>query len=176
MELLSEIFSPVQIPAWIAAVIYIASFQQQSSNKTIWLWIPADILMAVHFYFMSAPLLLMTAIGGTIRSLIALKCPRKTLLIYLLAYLAVIIPVFLFFGEGLQDYMVLIGTSFFCASVFAKEKFLWHRAFAFGHQLCWIIAFYLLGSYGGFALIIFMFISNITGTGRYVLANKNSRS
>lgn len=175
MDLLSELFAPIQIPAWIAAVIYIVSYQRQSADKTILLWAPADFLMVVHFFYMGALFYLATAIGGIIRSLVAVYGSKKTLGYYLAFYLVVILSLFPFLMDGIKDYFAMVGTMCFCLSVWFKENYLLHRAFAFGHQANWIFAFFLLGSFGGLALIIFMFVSNVIGTGRYLL-NKKSLS
>lgn len=129
--------------------------------------------MALHFYFMNAPLFMLTALGGTIRSLMAIYAPRKALGIYLVLYILALIAVFPFIGDGLKDYIAVAGTTFFCFSVWFKENFLAHRFFAFMHQISWIIAFILLGSYGGLALISVMFFSNIIGTGRYILKQRS---
>ena len=176
MDILSEMFSPVQLLAWGAACIYIISYQRQDANKTILLWAPADFLMAIHFIFMGAFLYLVTAVGGTIRSLIAVYCSKKVLKSYLIFYVLVVLAVFPFLLDGVKDYFAMAGTIFFSLSVWLKEKFIWHRIFAFGHQFSWIIAFTLLESYGGMALISFMFISNLIGTGRYLLTKKRNRS
>lgn len=141
-------FSPVQLLAWVAAVIYIISYQKKSADQTIGLWVPADMLMAAHFYFMNVPLMMMIAIGGTLRSAIAVKCPKKILVIYLIAYLTFITACLYFIGDEFKDYMAVIGTFCFSFSTLMKHHFLWHRAFAFCHQVCWFIAFILLGSYG----------------------------
>ena len=125
--------------------------------------------MFAHFFFMGAPLFMVTALGGTIRSLMAIYAPRKALGAYLILYTILVIALAPVLGEGIKDVFAVIGTTCFCLSVWYKQNFLIHRAFAFGHQICWIVAFILLGSYGGLALISIMFLSNVIGTGRYIL-------
>ena len=88
----------------------------------------------------------------------------------LAAILILIIAPFL--GSELKDLFAAIGTVFFSLSVWFKHDFLIHRAFAFAHQLSWTFAFILLGSYGGLALILVMFCSNIVGTTRYILKRR----
>jgi len=66
-----------------------------------------------------------------------------------------------------------VGTCFFSLSFLMKHNFLAHRLFALGHQVSWLIAFIILGSFGGLALIAFMLISNSIGTGRYLLGKRN---
>ncbi len=173
MELLSEIFAPVQIPAWIATLIYIVSYQRQTANKTILLWAPADVLMAIHFIFMDAFFYLVTSVGGVIRSLVAVYAPKKVLGYYLALYMVVLLSLFPFLMDGIKDYFAVVGTTCFCLSVWFKEKYIMHRIFAFAHQFSWIIAFALLGSYGGLALVSFMLLSNVIGTGRYLFNKRN---
>ena len=168
-----DIFSPVQLLAWIAAVIFIASFQKQSADKTIRYWIPADVFMVLHFFFLQAPFFIMIAGGSIVRSIIAIKCSYKILISYIAVYLLLLAASLLIFDFGLREYIAFIGTLFFSASILSKEKFFLHRGFLFGHQITWIIAFSLLGSYGGIALISFMLISNIIGTGRYFFNSKS---
>ena len=115
---------------------------------------------------------MMTALGGTIRSLIGVYCQRRTLSIYLILYLVVLACAFPFLADGLKDYIAYLGTTFFSLSVWFKDSFIWHRVFAFAHQISWMLAFILLGSYGGLVLIFIMFSSNVVGTVRYILGNK----
>lgn len=173
MELLAQIFAPVQLLAWVAAIIYIISYQKQSADKTIKWWIPADILMVIHMFFMGAPLFILISIGGTLRSIISLQFSRKILKIYLAIYMLAVVCAFPFLGEGLRDIMGVIGTGFFSLSVLMKHNFIVHRLFALGHQLSWIGALSILGSFGGLALILFMLTSNVIGTGRYLLKKRN---
>ena len=169
MEILTQIFAPVQVLAWGAALLLVISYQKQTANKTIFWWIPADVLMLAHFYFMGAPFFMLLAGGGLLRSIIALKFSHRTLLIYLAFYMFLLGVALLFIGDDFKDYIAFLGTSFFSLSVIFKQKFIWHRMFAFAHQACWIAAFIMLGSFGGLALISFMFISNAIGTTRYLI-------
>lgn len=168
MELISEIFSPVQLLAWLGGALYFISYLKQSGDKTIYYWIPADILFALHFYFMGAPFFLIIAFGSIVRSLVALRCSRKILLIYLLFFVCFICASFLILPTGTKEIFALIGTTFFTVSVWMKERFIVHRLLAFVHQLNWIVAHGLLGSYGGLMLMAVLFISNLIGTGRYL--------
>ena len=115
---------------------------------------------------------MMMALGSTIRSFIALKCSRKILGYYLIFYVLMIVIAMPFLAEGIKDYFGVVGTLAFCVSVWMKENFILHRMFAFAHQTCWIIAFIFLGSYGGLAFTVFIFVSNVIGTGRYLWTQK----
>ncbi len=169
---LFDVFAPIQLLAWASAVLYVLSYQQKTSQKTIIFWAPADVLMAIHFIFMSAPLFLITAIGGTFRSLIAVYLSKRSLGLYLIMYLVVLVAAYFLLSSGLKEAFAVFGTLSFSLSVWFKESFLWHRGFAFCHQLSWIAAYVLLESYGGLALMIFMFASNAIGTSRYLLNQK----
>ena len=172
---LIEIFSPIQLLAWGAGLLYFVSYQKQSANKTIMLWAPADFLFALHFYFMNAPFFLFTAVAGSLRSIIALKCKRKTLGFYLLFYAVALMGAFFFLEGGVKDFFGLIGSILFCLSIWFKDNFITHRLYAFGHQMCWIVAYIFLQSYGGFFFMSLIFLSNLVGTGRY-LVNQQNRS
>ena len=174
MELLSQIFAPVQLLAWAAGALYFASYQKQSGDKTIFFWAPADFLFILHYYFMNAPFFMIMAMGSTIRSIVALKCSRRVLGLYLLFYVFGLLILLNFMAEGTKDYVAMIGTIAFSLSVWMKDKFITHRLFAFVHQLCWMVAFILLGSYGGLSFIAIIFISNAIGTGRYLMNNKEN--
>ena len=88
------------------------------------------------------------AMGSTIRSVVALKCSRKILGLYLLFYIFGALLLLTFMAEGPKDYFAMVGTIAFSFSVWMKDNFIVHRLFAFAHQLCWMVAFLLLGSYG----------------------------
>ena len=173
MDFISEIFAPVQLLAWVAGTLYFISYQKQSGNKTIFLWAPADFLFLLHYYFMNAPFFMIIAMGSTVRSVIALKFSRKILGMYLVFYVLGALILLAFMGEGVKDYCAMGGTIAFSFSVWMKDKFIIHRLFAFVHQILWIIAFALLGSYGGLALTFLIFISNLIGTGRYLLNKRH---
>ena len=162
----------MQLLAWAAAGLVIASFQAQSGKDTIKFWVPSDLLMVAHFYLLSAPLLTLIALGSFGRNIFALKYSQKSLLVYVAIYTAIIAGACFLYFTTFMNIMALIGTCFFSGSVIFKDKFLYHRAFAMCHQSCWIFVFFHLGSYGGFTLIVFMFISNIIGMARYVANNK----
>ncbi len=130
--------------------------------------------MVVHMFFMGAPLFILIAIGGTIRSIVTIRFSRKILKIYLVLYTLTIFCAFPFLGQGLMDVMGVVGTCFFSLSVLMKHHFIVHRLFALGHQICWVGALSILGSFGGLALIIFMLVSNVIGTGRYLFRRQNS--
>ncbi len=78
-----------------------------------------------------------------------------------------------FLGDDFKEFIAFIGAGFFSLSVLFKHNFIWHRIFAFCHQICWVAAFTLLGSFGGLALITFMFVSNIIGTTRYLINQRH---
>jgi len=103
---------------------------------------------------------------------VAIKTSKKFLSFYLIFYTILILIIAPFLGSELKDLFAAIGTVFFSLSVWFKHDFLIHRAFAFAHQLSWTFAFILLGSYGGLALILVMFCSNIVGTTRYILKRR----
>ena len=176
MEFLATIFAPVQLLAWASTVLYIISFQKQSSDKTIMLWAPADFLIAIHFYFMNAPLLMLIGLGAMVRSFVAIKYSQKTLGVFLVCYLIAIFIALFLLDTGLKDYMAVGATSCFCMSVFLKKSFVWHRTFAFANQACWTTAFILLGSWGGLAWGGAMFMSNLIGTMRYLRDQKSNLS
>lgn len=128
--------------------------------------------MVAHFFFMQAPFFMMIAAGSIFRSVVAIKFSYRILVVYIVAFLCLLASLLVIFDFGMREYIAFIGTLFFSASILSKENFLLHRAFAFGHQITWIGVFTMLGSYGGLALISFMLISNVIGTGRYVLGKR----
>ena len=124
--------------------------------------------MTLHFFFLGATFFIAIPAGGMIRSILALKASYKILVIFIVFYMSALATALYVFDFGVREYIAFIGTVFFSASTLTKHHFLLHRAFALCHQISWIIAFTMLGSYGGLALILFLLASNIIGTGRYL--------
>lgn len=172
------LFTPAflyQTSGWIAVALYLISFQLLNPRKTIFLWGPADFLMAVHFFGIGAIIPMITAIGGTFRSLIAVYGSKRLLQVYIAVYLIVVSVCVYILAQAVEDYLTLVGTVFMCLSVLYQERFVLHRLFAFGHQSFWTAVFILIGSWPGLVLILCMMGSNVTGFARYCLEEKVRR-
>lgn len=160
-------FTFYQIMAWPPLFFYIASYQIIEPRKTIMLWIPAGLFMAVHFYGMGSIPALCIVLGAIVRDCVAVFGSRKTLLVTTLIYVTYAWTVILLFATNTQDYLIGIGTLFLSLSTFFRDDFWRHRLFSACNQTMWLFAFILMGSYGGIAQNIFIITSNMIGMIRH---------
>lgn len=123
--------------------------------------------MAVHFYGIGATPASCIVLGAIIRDIAAVFWSRKTLITITLFYVAYVWSLILLLGVDIQDYLIGIGAIFLSLATFFRDHFWRHRLCALCNQSMWLVAFILMGSYGGIAQNIFIVFSNIIGIIRY---------
>ena len=160
-------FTFYQLMAWPPLFLYIASYQVLAPRKTIMLWIPASLFMAVHFYGMGATPALCIVLGSIIRDGVAIFGSRRALLITTLLYVVYAWGAIILFADNIQGYLMGIGTIFLSLATFFRDHFWRHRSFSMCNQGMWLLAFILMGSYGGIAQNILIIASNIIGMIRH---------
>lgn len=156
-------FSFFQLIAWPAFFLYLMSYQLLDPRKTIRLWIPANIFMAVHFYGMGSIPALCIALGAMVRDSVAVYGSKKTLSYTLVAYVIYAWVAVLLSADAVQDYLVAVGTTFLSLATFNRDFFWRHRLFSACHQVMWFSAFVLMGSYAGVTQLAFLMTSNMVG-------------
>lgn len=166
-------FSFYQLMAWPALILFVASYQMHNPRKTILLWIPASLFMAVHFYGIGAIPALCIALGSTIRDSVSVYGPKKLLSYTIIAYVLYAWSATALSAHTALDYLPAIGTTFISMASLNRDCFWRHRMFAFGHQISWLTAFTFMGSYAGIAQILFVMQSNVIGIIRKVIKEKN---
>lgn len=163
-----------QLMAWPPFLLYVISYQIFEPRKTIMLWIPASLFMAVHFYGLGAIPALCIVLGAIFRDCAAVYGSRRVLLVTTIIYLAYAWAVIFLLGVNIQDYLIGIGTLFLSFSTFFRDYYRQHRLLSMCNQIMWLVAFILMGSYGGIAQNIFILSSNIIGIIRHSRNCKNS--
>ena len=167
-------FTFYQLMAWPPFFLYIASYQVLTPRRTIMLWVPASLFMAVHFYGIGSITALFIVLGSIIRDYIAIFGSRKTLLITTISYVIYAWGIIILFADSTHDYLIGVGTIFLSLATIFREHFWQHRFFSMCNQGIWFIAFVLMGSYGGIAQNIAIMTSNIIGMVRYSKSNKKT--
>lgn len=155
-----------EIFGWVAVCFYVLSFQSLNPKKTVFFWIPANSLMAVHYFGLGSFTACALAFGAIFRDVVAAYGAQKYLLPTLAIFTIYIWSVFFLFGEHSYDFLITLGTTFTGLAALSRDYFWRQRCFAFVQQIILFGGFYLLGSYPAMAFIALTFGSNLIGVVR----------
>ena len=171
MEWIDSVFhylSFYQIMGWIAVCFYVASFQSLNPKNTILLWIPANSIMAVHYFGLGSQTACALALGAIFRDLAAVYAPKKWVPLAILVFTIYIWFMAWFLGNHLYDFLITLGTTFTGLASMYRDHFWKQRAFAFIQQIILFSGFYLLGSYPAMAFVMLTLGSNAIGVIRKI--------
>jgi hypothetical protein len=165
-------FSFYQLMGWIAVCFYVASFQALDPKKTILLWIPANSIMAVHYFGMGSYTACALAAGAILRDLGCGFAPKKYLNGIVGVYTVYIWAMLYVFYTGFYDVLITLGTTFTGLAALNRDHFWRQRCFAFTQQIILFGGFFLLGSLPAMAFVTFTFSSNVIGVTRKLNKDK----
>ncbi|MDB2682938.1 YgjV family protein [Alphaproteobacteria bacterium] len=162
-----DFFSVAQLAGWFGAFIYIASLQVLDSRKTIFFWIPADLLYAVHYFMLGSVTAGIIAVVAAVRDGAGFYAPEKALKYALVfCFLAVWILGLMTLQYWYEVFPIFGGTFVIVGTVF-RNSFMIHRVLYIAHNVSWLCFGVFIMSYPLITVCLLLIISNCISIWRY---------
>jgi len=152
--------------------LFALSFQWLRPRHTILQQSLANMILCGHFWALGHEIATFIAFAASLRDIGSALGSKQVQISALCVFLVLLYTAAFFLVEGWVDCCAVAGSTVATIAQFFRRKFYVYRFCMVGHQILWLIVYWVIFSIPGLVFLSSILLSNIIGVVRHFMKNK----